>query len=107
VHQIVSGEPPRRRKLPRAAGGMGAALVLAAATVGALRIAHAPPFVQAVPAAQEAVACLSGHGWSVAQHSSGVIVATDGLYRLVTSLLGERGRSCRPAGAATGPMGPV
>ncbi len=45
VHQIVSGEPPRRRKLPRAAGGAaGMAVILAAATVGALRLAHAPPF---------------------------------------------------------------
>lgn len=45
VHQIVSGEPPRRKKLPRAAGGAGAALVLIAATFGALRLTHAPPFV--------------------------------------------------------------
>ena len=45
VHQIVSGEPPRRRKLPRAAGGAGAAVLLIPATFGALRLAHAPPFV--------------------------------------------------------------
>jgi predicted transcriptional regulator len=45
VHQIVSGEPPRRSKLPRAAGGIGAVLILAAATFGALRLAQAPPFV--------------------------------------------------------------
>ena len=82
VHQIVSGEPPRRKRLPRAAGGIGAALVLVAATFGALRIAHAPPFVVPVPAAQEAAACLSSHGWSVAQHSGGVAVATKGPYRL-------------------------
>ncbi len=84
VHQIVSGEPPRRKKLPRAAGGIGAALVLFAATFGALRIAHAPPFVQAtpVPTAQETAACLNGHGWTVAQHSRGVVVATKGHYRL-------------------------
>jgi hypothetical protein len=45
VHQIVSGEPPRRSKLPRAAGGIaGTALILAALTFGALRLAHAPPF---------------------------------------------------------------
>jgi hypothetical protein len=94
VHQIVSGEPPRRRKLPRAAGGIGAALVLVAAAFGALRIAHAPPFVHAVPAAQEAAACLSRHGWSVAQHSSGVVVASDGLYQLVY----------QPPGRKTGPI---
>ena len=45
VHQIVSGEPPRRGKLPRAAGGAaGVVLILVAATFGALRLAHAPPF---------------------------------------------------------------
>ena len=50
VHQIVSGEPPRRSKLPRAAGGAaGIALILAAATLGALRLAHAPPFAERVP----------------------------------------------------------
>jgi hypothetical protein len=48
VHQIVSGEPPRRRSLGRAAGGIAGVLVLIAATLGALRIAHAPPFVQTV-----------------------------------------------------------
>jgi transcriptional regulator with XRE-family HTH domain len=49
VHQIVSGEPPpRNRKLGRAAGGIGAALLLVAATFGALRLAHAPPFGQSV-----------------------------------------------------------
>jgi PASTA domain len=48
VHQIVSGEPPRRSKLPRAAGGIGAVLLLVAATFGALRLAHAPPFVPTV-----------------------------------------------------------
>lgn len=84
VHQIVSGEPPRRKRLPRAAGGIGAALILVAATFGALRIAHARPFVEAapVPAAQEAAACLSSHGWKVAQHSGGVAIATKGHYRL-------------------------
>jgi len=47
VHQIVSGEPPRRSKLPRAAGGAAAVvLLLAAATFGALRLVHAPPFAQ-------------------------------------------------------------
>lgn len=48
VHQIVSGEPPRRKKLPRAAGGIGAALLLVAATFGALRLVHASPFVETV-----------------------------------------------------------
>jgi predicted transcriptional regulator len=48
VHQIVSGEPPRKRNLGRAAGAIGGALILIAATFGALRIAHAPPFVQTV-----------------------------------------------------------
>jgi hypothetical protein len=46
VHQIVSSAPPRRRNLGRAAGGIAGILVLIAATFGALRIAHAPPFVQ-------------------------------------------------------------
>ena len=45
VHQIVSGEPPRRRKLGRAVGALGGLLVLIAAIFGALRLAHAPPFV--------------------------------------------------------------
>jgi hypothetical protein len=82
VHQIVSGEPPRRKKLSRAAAAsVGAALVLLAATFGALRIAHTPPFVQATPA-QETAACLNRHGWTVAQHSSGVVVAAKGHYRL-------------------------
>lgn len=44
VHQIVSGEPPRRRNVGRAAGGIGGLLILVAATFGALRLAHAPPF---------------------------------------------------------------
>jgi hypothetical protein len=48
VHQIVSGEPPRRRNLGKAAGGIASVLVLIAATFGALRIAHAPPFAQTV-----------------------------------------------------------
>jgi hypothetical protein len=48
VHQIVSSEPLRRRSHGRAAGGIAGALVLIAATFGALRIAHAPPFVQTV-----------------------------------------------------------
>jgi hypothetical protein len=45
VHQIVSGKPQRRSKLPRAAGGIVGLLILVAATFGALRLAHAPPFV--------------------------------------------------------------
>jgi hypothetical protein len=48
VHQIVSGEPPRRRNLGRAAGGIGGLLILIAAAFGALRLAHAPPFVETV-----------------------------------------------------------
>lgn len=60
VHQIVSAEPPRGRKLGRAAaaGGMVGVLVLIAATFGALRIAHAPPFVRAgqVPPAKSGTA---------------------------------------------------
>jgi hypothetical protein len=48
VHQIVSGEPPRRRHLGRAAGGLAGVLLLIAATFGALRIAHAPPFAETV-----------------------------------------------------------
>ena len=47
VHQIVSGAPPRRRNLGRAAGGIAVVLVLIAATFGALRITHTPPFGQA------------------------------------------------------------
>jgi transcriptional regulator with XRE-family HTH domain len=107
VHQIVSGEPPRRRKLPRAAGGIGAALVLVAATFGALRIAHAPPFLQAVPAGQEAAACLRGHGWSVAQHSSGVIVATHGFYRLVYQPSRRTGPIVQTGWSGYGPHGKV
>ncbi|HEU5477709.1 MAG TPA: hypothetical protein VFU64_07795 [Gaiellaceae bacterium] len=48
VHQIVSGEPPRRRNMGRAVGGVGGLLILIAATFGALRLAHAPPFVPTV-----------------------------------------------------------
>lgn len=48
---LVSSKPRprrRRRRHARAAGGLAAVLVLAALTVGALRIAHAPPFVPMV-----------------------------------------------------------
>jgi len=47
---VVSSKPrPRRRRMyARAAGGLAAALVLAALTVGALWITHAPPFVRMV-----------------------------------------------------------
>jgi predicted transcriptional regulator len=48
VHQIVSGEPPRRSKLPRAAGAIGSVLVLVSATFGALWLAKAPPFAPTV-----------------------------------------------------------
>src|SRR5207245_875055 len=50
VHQIVSGEPPRRGKLPRASGAAAVILVLVAATFGVLRLVYAPPFVQQVAA---------------------------------------------------------
>jgi len=50
VHQIVSGEQPRGRNIKEAAaGGAAAVLLLVAVTFGALRLAHAPPFVQTVP----------------------------------------------------------
>lgn len=50
VHQIVSGEPPRKRTLRRAAGG-AAALVALAVLFGGLRIAQAPPFTTQAQAA--------------------------------------------------------
>jgi hypothetical protein len=51
VHQIVSGEPPRTRrgKLPRAAGGLGALLLVVAAIFGAIRLAQAPVATASVP----------------------------------------------------------
>lgn len=56
VHQMVSGEAPRRSKLPRAAGGIVGALVLVAASVFALWLAKATPFdshaVKVVPVAR-------------------------------------------------------
>jgi len=45
---VVNQPRPRRRRRGRAAGGLAAVLVLAALTVGALRLAHAPPFVPSV-----------------------------------------------------------
>jgi hypothetical protein len=48
---IVAQKPrlrPRRRRYARAVGGLAAVVVLAALTVAALRLAHAPPFVQMV-----------------------------------------------------------
>jgi hypothetical protein len=45
VHQMVSGDTARPRKLPRAAGGIAGVLVLFAATCGALWLARAEPFV--------------------------------------------------------------
>jgi hypothetical protein len=50
VHQIVSSAPPRHGNLGRAAGGIAGALVLIAATFGALRIAHAQPFAHTAAA---------------------------------------------------------
>lgn len=66
VHQIVSGEPPRRGKLPRAAGGAaGVALILAVATFGALRLAHAPPFARrtSIPSRIVVVPVRDRHGF--------------------------------------------
>lgn len=40
--------PRRRRRRARAAAGIAAVLVLAALALGALRLAHAPPFVSSV-----------------------------------------------------------
>jgi hypothetical protein len=48
VHQIVSSEPTRRRNLGRTAGVIGGLLILVSATLGALRLSHAPPFVETV-----------------------------------------------------------
>jgi hypothetical protein len=46
---LVTSKPrPRRRRRARAAVGLVALLALAALTVGALRLAHAPPFVPSV-----------------------------------------------------------
>jgi hypothetical protein len=46
---LVASKPrPRRRKRSRAMAGLAAVLLLAALTVGALRLAHAPPFVPSV-----------------------------------------------------------
>jgi transcriptional regulator with XRE-family HTH domain len=56
VHQIVSGEPPRRRsKLPRAAGGLGALLLVVAVIFGATRLARAPIATASVPRVLNAV----------------------------------------------------
>lgn len=67
VHQIVSGEPPpRNTKLPRAAGGAAATvLVLAVATFGGLRLAHAPPFARrgTVPFTSPRVSVAFRHGF--------------------------------------------
>ena len=47
--QIVSRPPRRRRHNPaRWAAGVAVVLILVAVTLGALRVAHAPPFVQYV-----------------------------------------------------------
>jgi hypothetical protein len=45
VHQMVSGDTRRPKKLPRAAGGIAGVLVLVAATFAALWLANAAPFV--------------------------------------------------------------
>lgn len=55
VHQIVSGQPARQRKLTRAAVGIGGALVIAAA-LGALRLAQAPPFASGIGSSARIVA---------------------------------------------------
>jgi hypothetical protein len=44
VHQIVSGEPPRKRNHGRVARGGAAAAVLLGVLFGGLRLAQAPPF---------------------------------------------------------------
>jgi hypothetical protein len=45
VHQMVSGDTPRPKKLRRAAGGVAGVVVLVAAIFGALWLAKAAPFV--------------------------------------------------------------
>jgi hypothetical protein len=45
---VASMPRPRRRRRARAAVGLAAVVVLAAVTLGALRLAHAPPFVPSV-----------------------------------------------------------
>jgi hypothetical protein len=46
---LVATKPrPRRRRRGRAAAAVAAVLLLAAVTVGAMRVAHVPPFVQSV-----------------------------------------------------------
>ena len=46
--QIVSGGPPRQRHLVRALAVVAVVVILLGMTLGALRLAHAPPFVQYV-----------------------------------------------------------
>jgi hypothetical protein len=48
VHEIVRRQPPRGRHLARTAVAVGGVLVLVAATLAGLRLAHAPPFVVTV-----------------------------------------------------------
>jgi hypothetical protein len=48
VHEIVKRKPPHRRHVVRTAAIVGGVLLLVAATLGGLRLAHAPPFVQFV-----------------------------------------------------------
>lgn len=48
VHRIVRAERPRRHNLVRVAGVVGGLLLFVAATLGALRLAQAPPFVPTV-----------------------------------------------------------
>ena len=46
--QIVSRGPARRRNLVRALAGVAIVVILVGVALGALRLAHAPPFVQYV-----------------------------------------------------------
>ena len=65
VHQIVSGEPPKRRSLGRVAGGIGGALVLIAAIVSAVWIQSYQPLAVAsadvVPAGSYNTVGENGH----------------------------------------------
>lgn len=79
VHQIVSGDPPRHRNLGRVAGGIaGVLVVLIAATLGALRVAHAPPFGQTMrvpPAANSGTAvAIDPRTGAILQHGTEIVI---------------------------------
>jgi hypothetical protein len=92
VHQIVSGEPPRRSKLPRAAGVAGGVLLLlAAATFGALRLAHAAPFApqpgfRRVVITRQMVAAFRGFGGITHPPGGAVLKEKRALVRRPTSV---------------------